>query len=72
VDDMIITDDYKEIYKTIKTIKDKFKISKYEYANYLLGIKVNKDSTKDYKITYTGTREFITFTYSDLRRRFKR
>jgi len=44
VDDMIITDKDQEISKTIKLIKEKFKISNCERINYLLSITVEKQN----------------------------
>ena len=46
VDDMIITGKTYEIEKTIKLIKNNFKISNCERINYLLGIKVEKKGYK--------------------------
>ena len=53
VDDMIITGKSIEISKTIRTIKNKFKISKCEHINYLLGIKVENNNFR-YSVSQTN------------------
>jgi len=53
VDDMIITGKSIEISKTIRTIKNKFKILKCEHINYLLGIKVENNNFR-YSVSQTN------------------
>jgi len=57
VDDMIITGNDQEISKTIKLIKEKFKISNCERINYLLSIKVEKRNNS-YLISQTTLKIF--------------